>query len=214
MINHARFTLASFTVLVIFIPAMNANGETITDSIFGFHFTTPDGFVSQPTQVHDDVIYAFWRRSGQDQGDTLIRIKHLGGRIPQEKLDLSQVTENGQNFTLTTEKWKGFNINVFRLTGLQGKIPYVQFNAQVPLVPMAMQVSVAGPSSSENETRAVLRKLLDTIDGETNWLTSEQTANNSTSRMQNFMAGFVVVFILYVLLLRRSDRKKSDLMQR
>jgi hypothetical protein len=150
-------------------------GETVSDQQRGFRVTVPDGFVPDAEKVQGAVIHAFQRPPAADQKfGTLILISRLDGVLDRKKIDPKMLAEKGPQVTIVTEKWKEFDIECFRVPEQAGGLQLVTFNAQVPLKPEAIQIAVGGEAAKENELRDVLRSVLGSLDGQTNWLTSEQ----------------------------------------
>src|SRR6266481_3918789 len=82
----------------------------------------------------------------------MVAIQDLGGTIGRE--DLSKKAGKPQNMSLEKTSWKGFDVDVFRIVENIGGVSLVTFNAQVPLKPKAIQVSVSGPTANDG----ILRK--------------------------------------------------------
>lgn len=150
-------------------------GETVSHPRLGLRLAVPDGFVQNPTLVQGQVVYAFQRppASGQQVG-TGILVSRLGGVLGRDKLDPRLVASKGPQISVITEKWKGFDIEVIRVSEQAGELQLLTFNAQVPLRPEAVQVGVFGEAGRENELRGVLQSVLSNLDGQTNWLNTEQ----------------------------------------
>jgi hypothetical protein len=150
-------------------------GETVSDQQLGFRLTVPDGFVSAPDRVQGKVIYAFQHPpAGNQKVGTFIAVSRLGGVLGREKLDPREASARGPGFALSSEKWKDFDIEVFRVPEQIGDLKLLTFNAQVPLKPEAIQIAVIGEAGQEEELRGALRSVLRTLDGQTNWLNTEQ----------------------------------------
>ncbi len=82
----------------------------------------------------------------------------MGGTLPNKAIDHKEENKMAPNVTIATEEWKGFEINVFRVLWQMGNL--VEFNAQVPLEPEAIQIMVTGDAKNEQDTYAVLRSIL------------------------------------------------------
>jgi hypothetical protein len=150
-------------------------GETISDPQLGFELTVPDGFIQDPSRAQGDIVYVFKREPAGDQKfETLILVTRLKSYLGREKLDPKDVAARSSSVTLTTEKWKDFDIDVFRVPEEMDGMRWLTFNAQVPLKPKAIQIGVAGEAAREEELRMLLRRVLNNLDGPTNWLTNNE----------------------------------------
>ena len=80
---------------------------------------------------------------------------------------------DGIKFDLRREKWKSFDIEV--LVGVAQQEPGIAvLVAQVPLKRQAIQVAVTAPLARQAELLSLLRTLLASLDGPSNWLTDKE----------------------------------------
>ena len=91
--------------------------------------------------------------------------------------------------------WRSFQIDVVRVQEQPGGIQTITFNAQVPLKPHALQVSVFGLAGEEKQLREDLRSILASIEGESNWLTTEERVSRGAEGFGRLiiLVAFVVV---------------------
>ena len=73
---------------------------------------------------------------------------------------------------------------------------YVSLNAQIPLKPRAIQVSLSAPLTEERALRHEMAMLLATIEGPSNWVTSR---DRSTLASVGMVRSVVVIVALLVL---------------
>jgi hypothetical protein len=187
-----KFAYAS-VMLALAAGFLNA-GETVSDPRLGLRLTAPDGFMQVPDLVRGDVVYAFQRMSKGEP--TFILVRRLGGTLGREKLDPAEASAKGPQVSLTTEKWKEFDIDVIRLSEQMGNLRLVTFNAQVPLKPEAVQVTVSGAAGREDELHGLLRSVLSNLDGQTNWLTSKERWKRFFQGIYELAIAVVVVVVL------------------
>jgi hypothetical protein len=165
-------------LLLLAAPAMSA--ETVSHPQLGFSMSAPEGFVPTPERVQGKVIYAFDRPPvDQQKASVAILVSRLGGTIPHKRLDPKAVAAKNPLVTVTTEQWKGFDIDVFRVPEEVEGIRLVTFNAQVPLKREAIQVAVVGEADREEEVRSNLRSVLASLEGESNWVQDERNQPNT-----------------------------------
>ena len=178
--KHGRKGILGYSIAGLLI-----NGFLIVSAFFAFQhmrqireqrmqpcFTVapPAAFVEFPAGMQQpDMLHSFIKGDPTDQTpDILCFVENLGGTIRKDD-DLSDFAASHPNVTILTEHWKGHRIDVFRVQeDLQGA-QLVTFNAQIPLLPQAIQVKMIGLMERENELRQDLRAVLAGIDGPSNW---------------------------------------------
>src|SRR6266700_687446 len=106
---------------------------------------------------------------------------------------------------LTTFKWKGFELDGIRSDTAQGGMPVVILATQVPLRHEAIQLIVAGPRDQAQRAEAIMTSILGTLEGETNWLSSEERAG----RLGNIVGGVVGIAVAVVLIRMWRARRQS-----
>jgi len=202
--------IMSFGFVLVFAPA-GYSGETVAHPQLGLRLTVPDGFAQDPERVQKQVVYAFQRPpEGQQKFGVFIVVSRLGGVLGREKLDPKGIASKNPHVTLTTEKWKDFDIDVFRVPEQAGELRLLTFNAQVPLKPEAVQVSVIGEASREAELRGTLQSVLSNLDGQTNWLNTEQRVSRLAEGLTGLaIAAGALVVIAVVIWRAVHGRKKS-----
>jgi len=190
------------TGIVLALAAAHLNaGEVVSHPQLGLRLSVPDGFVQDPDRVQGQVVYAFQRPpAGEQKLGTFIVVSRLGGVLGREKLDPREVASKSPNVSLTNEKWKGFDLEVFRVPEQAGELRLLTFNAQVPLKPEAVQVAVIGEAGGEAELRNILQSVLSNLDGQTNWLNTEQRVNRlaeGTTRLAITVGVLVVAVVIW-----------------
>lgn len=189
-------------------------GETVSHPQLRFQLSVPEGFVRDVLREQGDTVCAFQRAPGGDQKvGTFIVISRLGGVLGREKIDPEEVAAMNPQIILSTERWQGFEIDVFRVPKQAEGLQLLTFNAQVPLRPEAVQVSVVGEADRENELRGVLQSVLSNLDGQTNWLSTGQRIG----RLAEGIVGFAITVGLVVMIaaavgraLRRGRRARDQ----
>lgn len=137
----------------------------------GLRFRVPDDFVEVPEREQGAIVFAFTRPANNLQVSDVILVKRLGGVLERERPDPKELSEKAPGATITTEKWKEFEINVSRIPQKVDDVQLVTIVAEVPLKREAVQIGVGGDASREDEFKSILRSILATVEGETNWLT-------------------------------------------
>jgi hypothetical protein len=189
-----------------------AIAEEISDARLGFRFTVPKGFQRAEQQDDPNIVYAFVEppETGQTAG-RIIGIERMGGQIGREGVDALRKTAP-PGVTLTTERWKSFEIVVGRVEESLEGVPMVILNAQVPLKPEAVLVKAIGPLDREADVRAALREALAGLDGSTNWLTDRERENRfleGLSRLGTTASVFLVLLLVIVWAFRRRSQTKT-----
>jgi hypothetical protein len=173
--NPQRSTWWLAVVALGLLHGATARADVIRDEALGFTLTVPEGFVDYPPgREQQGTPYAFVKGEPGRTDSTIIGIKPMGGTIGREPLPASELPQgDGINFDVRREKWKSFDIEV--LVGVAQQEPGIAVVvAQVPLKPQAIQVAVTAPLARQAELLPLLRSLLASLDGPSNWLTDKE----------------------------------------
>jgi hypothetical protein len=168
-------------------------GETVSDQRYGLRFTVPDGFTQDGEKVKGDVLFAFQKLLPGENLGRFILVRHLGHVIGREKLDLRLMRARFVGVTIVTENWKDLEIEVTRVPERIADAQLLTFNAQVPLKPEAIQLTVTGEAAREAELRGALRTVLASLEGRSNWLTTEERVDRGATRLAGMAITLAVV---------------------
>jgi hypothetical protein len=197
-------------VTLAFAAAPLFASETVANQALGFRLSVPDGFVQDPTKVQGDIVVAFMRPAGPgDKANSAVMVSRMRGVIGRDKIDPKMLATKAPKVTVVTEKWKDFEIEVTRVPEEFGAVKVVTFNAQVPLKPEAIQISVVGETARENELRSVLRTVLATLDGQTTWLTTDERINRGATGIAKMAITIAVLLFLGGLVWRALRGRKT-----
>ncbi len=176
--------------------AWPATAGTYSHRELGFRVRLPDGYedVSRRMPLEG----AFITVAQFDPRGTALRrlvsLQDLGGVIRQDN-DLSKTRKRPGNVKLEKARWRSFTIDVFKVTEVDNGAAYVALNAQVPLMPRGLQVTVSGPAAEEPEVRRELETLLATVEGPSNWTTPRERlarSDSGTTRAVLILAALVI----------------------
>jgi hypothetical protein len=173
--NAPRSTWWFAVVALGLLSAATARAEVIRDEALGFTLTVPEGFVDYPPgREQQGTPYAYVKGQPGTTDFTIIGVKPMGGTIGREPLPASELPQaDGIKFDLRREKWKSFDIEV--LVGVAQQEPGIAvLVAQVPLKRQAIQLAVTSPLARQAELLPLLRSLLASLDGPSNWLTDRE----------------------------------------
>lgn len=171
----------------------------------GFKARLPDRLDDLSKVMRIETLVSIGKLNESKTGvDKLISIQDLGGAIGRE--DLSK--RAGKPVTATLEKapWKSFQVDVFRIVETVGTASLVTFNAQVPLKPHAIQLTVCGPAKDETELRKEMQTILASIEGPSNWLTSEERIARGASGLGRLIVVGSLLVIVVVVGVRKLSR--------
>ena len=157
-------------VMVLSFLPLQMYGLDYSNPQLGFKAKLPDNLddVSIRVGIHGGLISLGKWNSSHTALIKMISLQDLGGTIGRE--DLSK-KDKPAGLTLEKTHWQGFDIDVFKVEDGSGKDAKVTFNAQVPLKPRAIQVSVMGPAADEASLRQEMQAIVTSVAGTTNWLT-------------------------------------------
>jgi len=185
-------SLKSFVWIISLFFSVPLFAFDYTNSQLGFKAKLPDGLDDFSTNMRVKALISRGRISHNGLVE-MVAIQDLGGTIGRE--DLSKKAGKPQNATLEKTSWKAFDVDVFRIVENIGGASFVTFNAQVPLKPTAIQVTVSGPTSNDSNLRKEMQTIVASVDGSTNWLTPEE---RSARLQQNYLAIIIGLFALIV----------------
>jgi hypothetical protein len=98
--------------------------------------------------------------------ERMVMLQDLGGLIGREMPKPSEMPANAR---VETVPWKSHEVLLVAVREVEAGVASVTLNAQVPLTPKAIQVSVFGPQSDEAQLRQELRAIVASVEGPTNW---------------------------------------------
>ena len=134
-----------------------------------YSFTVPKTYKEDPEgKTNERILESYITGDPNDDiPDILCSIEDLGGMI--KKQDIDHMLKGRTGITTRKMKWKRHEINVVRVEeNIQG-IEVLTFNAQIPLIPRAIQVKLSGLKQIESELEKELKSILLRIDGRSNW---------------------------------------------
>jgi hypothetical protein len=73
------------------------------------------------------------------------------------------------NVNLRTFNWRGIEVDGLVVSEVLLGVPFTTLNIQLPILPRAVQISVAGPTARQAELEQITAALLPSIDGPSNW---------------------------------------------
>ena len=167
-LKQARRTGAMINWALFIVVMMHnlAFGKPINDVSRKFTFNIPDTFVeTSEFSKKPETLYAF----KQNSPPVFIVISEVPGAIGQDNAGLAEAAakRDGKPFVLP---WKTFELIGLELSSEQSGMNVAAFFAQVPLLPRAIQVSVLGPPTEQEQLKSLLKQVVRSVDGETNWL--------------------------------------------
>lgn len=158
-------------------PDVIPDSIRIIDKKLGFRFELPNGFEEFSADDAGPVVTLYSYRKAVDNGTAfVVQIQQLGGTIKQEKLDrravynlLEKILPVGSRVEMIEEKWGRFTLEGFRAEITFENSKAISWIIQIPLARRAIQVNVAGPPQFADESRAILKQILESLKGKSNW---------------------------------------------
>jgi hypothetical protein len=185
--------------VVLLISSLSLAEDPVEHTELGFSLRLPAGFERVSEEEKSDVVRVYRQTSAEGPLAIVVAIERLRGVLPRVDIEKAPVNPNVQ---FSTERWNGFDILVGRVAeDLQGN-PAVVLNAQVPLRPEAIQLKLIGPLSEETRLRGLLRDLLSTLQGSTNWLTDDERTQRLHEGTKRLAITLAIVAVIAVLLAR------------
>lgn len=177
-----------------------------SNSQLGFKATLPDGLDDVTKMMRVPSLISVGKLNESRSGLVkLISIQDLGGTIGRE--DLSKTANKPVNVSLEKASWRSFQVDVFKIVETAGGVSLVTFNAQVPLKPHAMQITVSGPVGEESGLRSEMQAVVASIEGPSNWLTTDERISRGASGLGRLIAfGCLIVIVLVVAVRKLAHR--------
>ena len=210
-------TLPIIALLLASAAAGTAQPLAISNQEIGFSLTIPDGFQQvDPAQIpNPQFLYLFQSRAPLPGiAEATIAVERLNGTLGRHPLDLNTVLKADPGLTdaqAYTETWKTFQIQAIRGYQVSAGSRMAMCSAQVPLKSEAIQVFVAGPSESASQVAILLHQVIQSLEGESNWLTDAQSAEKlgeGAGRLAGWILGAAIVGYA---VRRRSRRRQAAL---
>jgi hypothetical protein len=155
--------------------AVAVAASQVKNAEFGYTLTLPEGFQDYPEGRSQKDVVDSWTETApvSEHGGVILFVQRMHGVLPREHMrqqDLPATTH------LVALKWKGFDIDGLSTQTSKEGIPVFVLASQVPLRREAVQLVVSGPGDQEARGHEMMTAMLATLEGETNWLTSEERA--------------------------------------
>ena len=183
-----------FLVFFCLTAALSAS-EKIVDKSLGFTLALPEGFLPRADLVGSQkgIIHAFSLGDPNDEEvDTFLMIEDLGGTIGPEPLNQNSLPKDFKGQLLTTT-WQGFEVDVFRIPEESKGTEIVNYNVQVPLKRRAIQVRLIGLMKYDQELKNLMPRLLESLQGESNWKSTAPRAVKQTNAPQGKIVNVPIV---------------------
>jgi hypothetical protein len=186
------------------VAASAALGAEMDDARLQFRLKLPRGFRPFPEglQCSDDAVCSYVLGNPRDnQPDIALMIQRMHGVIGRGSIAKKIKTPG---VTCFKESWGEFELEVFRCPRQIDHLRTVTFTVQVPLRYEAIQLVITGPAGREDEVRSLLKELLATLQGDTNWLTEKER----DERMATGLWRLLVTITVVVYLIHKLRRKR------
>ncbi len=199
---------ATTFILTCLMLVASSEAAEIKNSLFRLRL--PDGFVECPqAKTSPNIIYAFIKGDPTDNKlDIIVQIQKFPGAIGRKMMSADEIPA-GTDATLFAEKWRSFDLQGFRVREKFETATTITRNVQVPLKPNAIQITVIGEESRDQELASIVKAILSSVDGKTNWLTDEER----TSRLLTGGGRVLLILVLFaaacVALVRHQKRRRA-----
>ncbi len=198
-------TLAMAAILLATSGTCLRADQHVVNNSLGFRFNIPDGFIREESRATGKMLHVFRRPAPGNGQDTYIVVSRLDGTIGREKISAKQAAVIRPGMTILSEKWRGFDVEVFRIADAVDGRQTVRLHAQIPLAGEAIQVGVMGDLSAEPELQILLHGLLDHLEGHSNWL----GVSERSDRVLYLVSGGIVAILVFALGRLRMSRERN-----
>lgn len=164
-----------FGVIGLLLGGVGVAASQVKNAELGYTLTLPEGFQDYPPALSQKDVVAAWTETTpvSEHGGIILFVQRLHGVLPRERLRQEDAPATTQ---VVTFNWKGFPIDGLSTRTSKDGIPVFVLASQIPLRGEAVQLVVSGPGDQEARGHEIMTSMLTTLQGETNWLTSEQRA--------------------------------------
>jgi hypothetical protein len=189
-------------------PAPAAPAVTMTQPDLHFHFVAPDRF-ERIDPPNPGGLFGF-KSTLADASTMIVSIDPMGGTIDRHRATASELVPSrfgfpaGTPIALEEATWRSFVLDAMRVELATEGQTLLVFVVQVPLSPEAVQVTVAASPAHEKEAREVLRSVVTSIDGKTDWLTDSERSYKLGVSLGSAL-GIIIGLTLYF----RTQKRRS-----
>lgn len=157
-------------------PVHSTTARLLKDEALRFSMDIPDGFVEwNAGGLAQNIAHCYSRALPGTASRLVVSVQRLNGVIPfNEPLRREDVVNHalpGTKLDLTKKNWRGLSVDTFIAKTVQSEVGMISYGAQIPLVPRAIQINVAGPASQESEIAKLVDEILMSLEGTSNWET-------------------------------------------
>lgn len=193
----ARVFCISVLILIVAAGVGPVCGMEYSNRDLGFRVRLPDGFedVTVGGAGPEGAMLVRARFNRDKSLSRLLSIQDLGEVIRQ---DANFARLRGARGNIKREKmsWRDFEVDVFNVTEGDRGLIYVSLNAQVPLKPRAIQVTMSALKTDERALRSEMETLLASIEGPSNWISSKERAESESASLVRTTVTVAALLIL------------------
>jgi hypothetical protein len=158
------------------MPDVFPGSIRIIDDKRGFRFELPQGFKEFDSSTASPLNIYSYLMVIKDGSNISVQVQHLNGILKNEKLDKKQATDSmlkvlpqGSHIEFSEENWKSYTLESFCTEMAFSTGKGVVWTVQVPLAREAIQISVGTSLQNKDEARKVLKQVLESLKGKSNW---------------------------------------------
>lgn len=167
--------------VLVAISAVRVRGFEYSNRELGFKARLPDGFEDVSKSSWPDRTLLMKAKFNRDKTvSRLMSIQDLGEVIRQDA-NLSRLKRAGGNVRQEKMRWREFDLDTFCVTEGDRGMVFVSLNVEVPLRTRGIQVSLSALKTEERALRHEMETLLATIEGPSNWVTSQERSSREAS---------------------------------
>jgi hypothetical protein len=198
--------------LVAFAATAHAGKVSVEDAVHHFSLTVPDDYKQQ---TPGPKILRQWQRGVPgDAAYVQLQLVALGGTLGREPLNrekleeaagLTALAENAVigDFQYEKIRWRDFYLEMVITHTKKNGVKVVTFGVQVPLSGEAVQLMGVALARDEAQLRSEFASIVESIEGQTNWLTDSERAK----RLGPAIGAGVGMIVLLGLLFRFRRRR-------
>lgn len=205
--------------LSAFVSPLLAEEAPVLDPELGLSFRRPSGFRECPElRAQAGAEHVFLEDPAPPgKGPLLIMIRRLGRPITRSQREPAQIAakfkegmihslpkEASADVSYRQDTWRGFTLDgcLAVVRGLGDTVAVLA--VEIPLRKEAVLLMVRGPDARQAESEELLKRVLGTLDGDSNWLSGDDQAEKIGEVVGGLIGIGVGVWVLRRLALRKS----------
>lgn len=181
-----------FTPLLLLLQVQASNPE------IGYRFTVPEGFIEYPEgrAGNADIVDCWIEDTSADStaSPLVLCVQRLRLTMGRDTLTAADVPAGAE---LQHFRWREFDLQGWRMRVTRDDGELSALTVQVPLRKEAIQLTYGGVPEQEARADSLMRVTLASLEGESNWLTRSQRAEQLGEAVGTWIGALIGIVVLW-----------------